>query len=215
MVGEVGLYASEVYGKKANEFSFPVIHLWKLKEAILSGDKNFRVFAPLLLEIEPKPNANLLRRVREIIDLESDPQRRAELVSFAIPVARRHFGLGLIQSIFKESDMTNVEWEKLPYFGEAIKEKRKEALQEGREEGREEGEMLATKEMVLDLLRIKLGPLPLSTTRAIRALQDRQKLMDLAHKTLQATSLAEAHKFLAKNKTKANGRNGSSGHTRK
>lgn len=209
-VGEVGSYASEVDGKKANEFSFPVIHLWKLREAILSGDKKFRVFAPLLLEIDPKPDADLLRRVREIISREANPQRRAELVSFTIPVARRHFGLAVIQSIFQESDMTNVEWEKLPHFGKALKEKQKEALLEGREEGREEGETLGTQEMMIEVLSIKFGHVPLRTMRVIRGMQDRRVLKAMIRKVLNADSMREAHRLLTESKTRAIGRNGAS-----
>ncbi len=215
-IGDFGVYTSEVYGKQANQFSFPVIHLWKLRDAILSGEEQFRVFAPLLFEIEPKPNAKLLRRVRDIINLETHPQRRAEFLSFAIPIARRHFGLGLIQSIFKESDMTNVEWEKLPYFGEAIKESSKKAIQEGREkgreegrqEGRQEGEMLATQEMLVEFLAAQFGHVPLKTMRAIRAIRDRQKLKTLTRKLMKAASPAEAHKLLAESKTRATIRNG-------
>ncbi len=214
-LGDLGTYTSEVFGQTANEFTFPVIHLWKLRDAILSGDENYRVFAPLLLEIEPKPNVKLLRRVREVIALETNPQRRAELLSFTIPIARKHFGLRVIQSIFKESDMINVEWEKLPYFGEAIKEKRKEALREGREEGREEGEMLATQEMLVELLSIQFGQAPLRTVRAIRAIQDRRRLKAMTRKVMKAASLAEAHKLLAESTSKPKSRNGASWSKRK
>lgn len=203
-VGERGEYVSDIFNREANTFSFPVIHLWKFREAILSGDKDFRVFAPLLLEIEPKPKPELLRRVRDIINLEADAQSRAEFLSFAIPIAQRHFGLNLIQDIFKETDMINVEWEKIPHFGDALRAKTSEASVRSREEG----EMSATQEMLAEVLSIQFGPVPARTQRVIRAIHDRRILKAMTRKVLKAASLAEAHKLLSAGKTKHNGRNG-------
>ncbi len=223
-IGDRGVYVSDIFDEDANTFSFPVIHLWKFREAILSGNKDFRVFAPLLLEIEPKPKPELLRRVRDLINLEADAQRRAEFLSFAIPIARRHFGLSLIQDIFKETDMINVEWEKIPHFGDALRAKtiaasakaREEGLHSGREEGMREGheagEIFASQEMLAELLRIQFGAVPVRTMRAIHAIHDRRVLKAMTRKILKADSLAEVHKLLVANKAKTNGRNGSSAH---
>jgi hypothetical protein len=199
-VGDFGVYSSDLFGKTTNEFSFPVIHLWKLREAILSGDKRYRIFASLLLEIEPKPDVGVLRQVRDIINLETNAQRRAEYFSFAIPIARRHFGLAVIQSIFKEADMINIEWEKIPHFGDAIKAKKKEARQEGRQE--------ALQEMLIEILNAQFGHVPGRTVRAIQSIQEPRKLKSLARKSLKAESLAEVQKLLAASKTKVDGRNG-------
>ncbi len=92
-IGDWGVYRTSLFKQRANEFTFPVIHLWKLREAILSGDENYRIFVPLLFEIDPKPTVALLRKVEELIQREPDTQRREELYSFAIPLASRHFGL--------------------------------------------------------------------------------------------------------------------------
>jgi hypothetical protein len=199
-IGDFGVYDSDLFGKTTNEFSFPVIHLSKLREAILSGDKRYRIFASLLFEIEPKPSVVLLRKVRNIINLEPNAQRRAEYLGFAIPIARRHLGLAIIQSIFKEADMINIEWEKIPHFGDALKAKNKEARQEGRQE--------ALQEMLIEILSAQFGHVPGRTVRAIQAIQEPRKLKALARKSLKAGSLAEMHKLLSASKTKVDGRNG-------
>jgi hypothetical protein len=199
-LGEVGVYGSDLFGQTTNEFTFRVIHLQELRKAILSGDKNYRIFAPLLLEIAPKPNTADLRQVRDIINLETEARRRDELFGFAIPIARRHFGLKVIQSIFTEAYMAKIKWEDLPYIGDTIKIKKQEGWQEGR--------VLALQEMLVDLLTDQFGRIPNKTLRAVQAIQTPQRLKAIVRKCVKAESLAEAQKLLAASKAKTNGRNG-------
>ncbi|NUO83286.1 hypothetical protein HUU05_24710 [candidate division KSB1 bacterium] len=203
-IGEVGAYHAELFGKPTNEFTFPVIRLWKLREAILSGNEDYRIFAPLLFEIEPKPNLTLLRKVRQLIQLEVDARRREALYSIAIPIASRYFSLRMIKSIVSEATMTDIKWEELPYIGDRIKAKKKEAWEEGRQEGRHEGGVLGMHELLLDVLNSRFGNVPVKTIRAIHTVQSPSKLKTLARKSLKAESLAEVQKLLPTSKT--NGR---------
>lgn len=217
-LGDVGVYRTSLLGKPANEFTFRVIHLWRLREAILSGDENYRIFAPLLLEIDPNPNAALLHKVQELIQREPDTQRREELYSFAIPLASRHFGLKIIKSILTEPTMTDIKWEQLPYIGDRLRAKKKEAwqegkqegLQEGRQEGRQEGGLSGMQEMLLEVLNSRFGNVSSRTVRAIHTVQSPSKLKTLARKSLKAESLAEVQKLLPASKPKPNGRRATS-----
>ncbi len=209
-IGEWGTYRSSLFGKRANEFGFRVIHLWKLREAILSGEENYRIFAPLLLEIEPEPDAALLRKVRELIEQEKDAARREELYSVAIPLANKHFGLNMIKSIFTEATMTGIKWEEMPYIGDTIKTKKKEAWQEGRQEGRQEGGLFGMQEMLLEVLSSRFGSVPGKTVRAIHTVQSPSKLKAIARRSLKAASLAEVQKLLPMNKPKTTVRSATS-----
>lgn len=209
-IGDVGVYRTSLFGKRANEFTFHVIHLWKLREAILSGDENYRIFAPLLFEIDPKPDAALLHKVQELIQREPDTQRREELYSFAIPLASRHFGLNIIKSILTEPTMTDIKWEQLPYIGDRLRAKKKEAWQEGKQEGlqegRQEGGLSGMQEMLLEVLNSRFGSVSSRTVRAIQTVQSPSKLKTIARKSLKAESLAEVQKLLPASKPKPNGR---------
>ncbi len=203
-IGDVGLYRTSLFGEPANGFTFRVIHLWKLREAILSGDENYRIFAPLLLEIDPKPDAALLRKVQELIRREPNTQRREELYSFAIPLASKHFGLQMIKSILTEATMTDIKWEQLPYIGDRMRAMKKEGVQEGRLEGRQEGGLFGMQELLLEVLSSRFGSVPSKTVRAIHTVQSPSKLKTIARKSLKAESLAEVQKLLPMNKPKTN-----------
>lgn len=209
-MGEMGVYRTSLFGKRANEFTFHVIHLWKLREAILSGDENYRIFAPLLLEIDPKPDAALLHKVQELIQREPDTQRREELYSFAIPLASKHFGLNIIKSILTEPTMTDIKWEQLPYIGDRIRAMKKEGWQEGKQEGRQEGGLYGMQELLLEVLYSRFGSVPSKTIRAIQTVQSPSKLKTLARKSLKAESLAEVQKLLSPSKPKPNARRATS-----
>lgn len=205
-IGDVGLYRTSLFGKPANGFTFCVIHLWKLREAILSGDEHYRIFAPLLLEIDPKPDAALLRKVQELIQREPDTQRREELYSFAIPLASKHFGLKMIKSILTEATMTNINWEQLPYIGDRMRAIKKEGMREGMQEGRQEGGLFGVREMLLEVLSTRFGNVPSKTVRAIHTVQSPSKLKTIARRSLKAESLAEVQKLLPVSKPKTNSR---------
>jgi hypothetical protein len=208
LVGDFGVYRSDLFEETVNEFRFPVIRLFDLQEAILSGEARYRIFAPLLLEME-KPSVARLRQIRDIINQEPGAKRRSEFFSFAAAIAQKHFDLKTIQSVFKEANMIDVNyWRSLPHFGDAMRANEAEAKKVAEKEGRQEGRQEGLQEMLIEMLSAHFGKVPSKTIRAIQSLHDPRKLKVLARKSLQTQSLAEVQKLLAANKTKTNGHNG-------
>ena len=70
------------------------------------------------------------------------------------------------------------------------REGRREGREEGREEGRIEGRLEGQREMVLEQLAFKFGPLPAETRAAVEALTEPQ-INELAVRILTAQTLAE------------------------
>jgi len=197
LVGDVGVYQSDLFDETVNEFRFPVIRLFELREAILSGEARYRIFAALLLEMVPKPDIALLRHIRDIINLEPDPRRRSEFFSFAAAIAKKHFDLKTIQSVFKEAKMIDVDyWKNLPHFGEAMRENEKEAFYEG------------LQDMLIEMLNAQFRNVPSKTIRAIQAIHAPNKLKTIMRKSRKAESLAEVQSIVMAAIPKTNGRNG-------
>jgi len=214
LIGDFGVYQSDLFDETVNEFRFPVIRLWELREAILSGEEKYRIFAPLLLEMEPQPNIALLRRIRDIINMETDPRRRNEFFSFAAAIAKKHFDLKTIQFVFKEANMIDVDyWKNLPHFGDAMRaneaEAKKVAEQQGIEKGIEKGRQTGLQEMLIEMLSAQFGNVPGKTVRAIQAIHAPNKLKSISRRTMKAESLAEVQSIVMAAIPKANGRNGS------
>jgi len=214
LVGDFGVYQSDLFEETVNEFRFPVIRLWELREAILSGAAQYRLFAPLLLEMEPKPTITLLRQIRDILNQEPDARRRNEFFSFAAAIAKKHFDLKIIQSVFKEAKMIDVDyWKNLPHFGEAMRANeaaaKKIAEQKGIEKGIEKGRQTGLQEMIIEMLSVQFGNVPSKTVRAIQAIHTSNKLKTIFRRTMKAESLAEVQSLVMAAIPKANGRNGS------
>lgn len=206
LVGDFGIYQSDLFDETVNEFRFPVIRLWELRDAILSGAAQYRIFAPLLLEMEPQPSAALLRQIRDILNRESDARRRNEFFSFAAAIAQKHFDLKTIQSIFKEADMIDVDyWKSLPHFGDAMRANEKEVKETAQKEWRQKG----LQEMLIEILNAQFGNVPSKTARAIQAIHAPDKLKTIMRKSRKAESLAEVQSIVMAAIPKPNGRNGS------
>ena len=210
LVGDFGVYQSDLFDETVNEFRFPVIRLFKLREAILSGDARYRIFAPLLLEMEPKPKIVLLRQIRDILNQEPDARRRNEFFSFAAAIAKKHFDLKTIQSVFKEADMIDVDyWKNLPHFGDAMRANEAEAKKVAEQKGIEKGRQTGLQEMLIEMLSAQFGNVPSKTVRAIQAIHAPNKLKSISRRTMKAKSLAEVQSLVMAAIPKTNGRNGS------
>jgi len=224
---QIGVYRSHLAGKITNEFHFPVVPLWELRDAILSGYETYRTFAPLLLELEPKPDIALLRKVLDLINLEVNSKRRAELYGCTLALADRHFSIGTVRSIIKEAKMTGIVWEEIPIIGDEIKAKYKKltkearaqaleqgrqqglekGLREGRKEGLEEGREKALQESVqimhevlFEILNNQFDKVPKRIMRAIQSVNDPRRLKTIMKRTLKANSVAEIEKLLTAGK---------------
>src|SRR5438874_421930 len=67
---------------------------------------------------------------------------------------------------------------------------RREGRKEGREEGREEGKTEGQRELLLEQLKTKFGPLPEPVLEVIHSLPDGQ-ILELGKRILTANSLAD------------------------
>jgi len=209
LVGDFGVYQSDLFDETVNEFRFPVIRLFELREAILSGEARYRIFAPLVLEMESKPKIALLRQIRDILNQEPNARRRSEFFSFAAAIAKKHFDLKTIQSVFKEADMIDVDyWKNLPHFGDAMRANENEVKKEAFNEGVQHG-LSGMQEMLIEFLSDQFGSLPNKTTRAIQTIHAPNKLKTIMRKSRKAESLAEVQSIVMAAVPKTNGRNGS------
>jgi hypothetical protein len=149
--------------------------------------------AAVLFRLETSELAETVSLVEDLADLvpgEEAALRRA----FSIWLTRvfRRFSPGV--TIPKAIDL-----EDTPMLEERIREwqekQRKEALREGRQEGRQkgrqEGRREGRQEAILDLLRLRFGPLPQTVRQHVKEISSETELRRLNKRILMAESIAE------------------------
>jgi hypothetical protein len=179
-----------------NEFNLTVVELWKLRDAILAGEKEYLPLVPLLPEISLEVNKRLLQRQRELIASVDDPALKAELKFYTIAFLQDYYNQKFLSKFFSEDPKMLEHWEQVPIFGERIKQRSKEAW----EEGREEGMTVALQESILDALNLRFGLANGSIARAIHAIDEPQKLRAIFRRIVKAESLEAVKKMLAAEK---------------
>lgn len=84
-------------------------------------------------------------------------------------------------------------WERVPIFGDRIRERFKQGKQEGwkegREEGREEGQTLALQDSIMDVLATRFTKENGKIARLVNSIDDPKKLRTIFRRTLKAQSL--------------------------
>ena len=90
-------------------------------------------------------------------------------------------------------------WEQVPVFGDHIKRRAKESWKEGREEGREEGLDLVRKN-ISEVLHLRFGVTNGPIARAIKAVDQPQKLQTIFRRALTADSFEVVKKALTAEK---------------
>ncbi len=214
----LGNYEVAPFGFALNRHHLAVVKLWELREAILSGQKEYLVFVPLLPEISPRVDRQLLERQRELLAQVADLKQRAELKFYTVAFAQKHFRTKFLMKFFEDQNM-NEHWDQVPIFGEHIKRRVQEGqkkalkeghekgraegleqgleqgLEEGREEGREEG-LALVRQNISEVLRLRFGVTNGPITRAIQAVEQPQKLQIIFRRALTADSLESVKKVL-------------------
>lgn len=104
-----------------------------------------------------------------------------------------------LSKFFSENPKMLEHLERVPIFGERIKQRSKEAWEEGREEGR----TLALQESILDALNVRFGLTNGSIARAMHAIDEPQKLRAIFRRIVKAESLEAVKKLLAAEKQSA------------
>ncbi|MBC7882267.1 MAG: DUF4351 domain-containing protein [Anaerolineae bacterium] len=93
----------------------------------------------------------------------------------------------------QQSDLSQEEREQLMNVSSAYLEWKEQTLQEGRQEGQREGELrgrqAAAREILLQLLTHKFGPLSAQVVSQIQAITDTEKLEQLPKALFDATDL--------------------------
>ncbi|GEM_PF-1987982 len=178
----LGRYVVDPNDVETNAFTFPIICLWEFREAILAGEQKYLGLVPLLLEMIPKPNVNLLMKVHELAKLERNHQRQKVILASAAVLATRYFVNRTINTILlKDIDMTIKQVVKeFPGLAETYRELEQEAKSVGWElghkEGHEEGALLTSQKFFSDLIKERLGALDKRTWAAIRSIKDARTL---------------------------------------
>ncbi len=195
----LGYYDIAPFGKPMNEHNLAVVELWKLRDAILAGEKEYLALVPLLPEISLKVDKQLLQRQRELLASVEDPAFRTELKFYTVAFLQEYFNKKFLSIFFSEDPKMLEHWEQVPIFGERIKQRSKEAW----EEGREEGMTLALQESILDALNARFGLTNGSIARAIHAIDESKKLRAIFRRIVKAESLEAVKKMLAAEKQSA------------
>jgi hypothetical protein len=185
----LGLYEARPFDEPTNQFSFRVVKLWQFRDAILRGDKRFRALIPLLAEFFEKPDISVLYHQRELILAQNDFKRQAEAVFYTLAFGQRHFPQKALRSLFKEDQAMYEHWERVPIFGDRIRERFKQGKQEGWKEGREEGLVQALQENIMDALTANFGPVNGKIARLINSVDNPKKLRAIFRHALKAKKL--------------------------
>jgi predicted transposase YdaD len=208
----LGYYDIAPFGKPMNEHNLAVVKLWELRDAILSGKKEYLGLVPLLPEISLEVDKKLMQRLRELIALVEDPALQAELKFYTVAFLQSYFSQKFLSTFFSEDPKMLEHWEQVPIFGDRIKQRSQEAWEKGlksgmeegrekgREEGREEGVILALQQNILDALHLRFGLANGRIARVIQALDDPKKLKVIFRRVVKAESLEAVKKVLESQK---------------
>jgi hypothetical protein len=96
----IGLYQAMPFGVPTNQFSFVVVKLGELYDAIFAGAPLLTPLVPLLAELVAKPDLSVLYRQHELISAEKNAKRRAEMLLYTVAFGKRHFHSRLVDKIF-------------------------------------------------------------------------------------------------------------------
>jgi hypothetical protein len=205
----LGYYEIAPFGKPMNVHSLAVVKLWKLRDAILAGEKEYLALVPLLPEISFAIDKKLLLRQRELLASVRDPALQAELKFYTMAFLQPYFSLKFLSTHFSEEPKMLEHWERVPIFGERIKQR----VREGREEGREEGMAFALQENILDVLNLRFGVTNGNIARAVHAIDEPKRLRAIFQQIIKAESLDAVKKTLAvqKRPEKKKARSGAKG----
>jgi len=210
----LGRYVVDPNDVETNAFTFPIICLWEFRDAILAGKRKYLGLVPLLLEMIPKPDVNLLKKVRGLAKLERNRERQKVILASAAVLATRYFVNRTINTILlKDIDMTIKQVVKeFPGLAETYRELEEEAKsigwELGHKEGHEEGALLTSQKFFSDFLVERLGALDKKTLAAIRSIKDMRVLETLFKKVLHLNSKEKLREAIASQAAaaKTNGR---------
>jgi len=192
----LGYYEVSPFGQTVNQYSFAVVKLWELREAILAGQKEYLGFVPLLPEISRHVDKKLLKRQRELIDSVDDPVRQAELLTYTVAFNEPYFGRKFLQNYFMEYKKMLEHWEQVPLVGDFIKEK----VEVSEKKGETRGKILNLRENILDVLNSRFGHVNGNIARRVQTIDDPQKLRAVFRRALTAKSLDTVKDALAPKK---------------
>jgi len=195
---DLGLYQARPFDEPTNQFSFKVVKLWEFREAILAGEKRLSVLVPLLLEFFEKPDISVLHRQRELILAQNDLKRQAEAVFYTLAFGERHFPQKSLRSLFKEDQAMYEHWERVPIFGDRIKQRFKEGEQQGMQQGMQQGQTLMLQQNIMAVLTNRFGVRNGRVARMVNSIANQKKLQAIFLRSLQAKSVDTVMNMLQK-----------------
>jgi hypothetical protein len=191
-VKDIGLYQAMPFGAPTNQFSFVVVKLWELLDAILAGEPLLMPLVPLLPELVVKPDLMLPHRQRDLIQREKNPKRHAELLFYTIAFNKRHFPARVIDDLFSNLLLENrkmIKEFKAVIETPVLKEIFEEWAEQKAEELAEKERTLALQEALLDVLAIRFGKENGKVRRMVLAVNNPKKLKVIHRRALKAKSL--------------------------
>jgi len=189
-------YDVNVFETITNSFSFQCVKLWQFYDDILSGKQEYMGLVPLLLELTPKPDANLLRQQRELIQQERDINRRTELTGLCLALASKYFTFSFLNEFFKEDFAMLEGLEQVPYIGEKIKNARSEGMQQGKQQGMQQGMQQGIRDDIIETLKIRFKSSD-NIESVINEINNVDTLRRAFHLALTADSLEAFQRSLA------------------
>jgi hypothetical protein len=170
-----------------NRFKYPVVKLWEYEEAIRKGE--FRELAPLLVALVKKPDEVVLKQEKELILVEEDVRKRANLLATAVMVASRYFEKGFLWKFFREEVE---QMRKASFIEEWIEEEVQRRIQRRIQQGVQQGLLQGHREAVLSLLLAKFE-MPYDVGKDVEekleAIEDKEVLKALIIEAARAEAL--------------------------
>ena len=123
----------------------------------------------------------LSQKLRDLLSREKDPEFRRTLNNWFISLVHRTFPGAIISETM---DLLEV-----PMLEETVQDWKRQLLKEGRREGRREGEVTGMRDLLLQLMTTRFGPLPAGVRLQVEEISSKQELRKLARKILAAKSL--------------------------
>ena len=146
-------YAVGLGPHAVNRFTYPVLRLWDYTDDIRAG--KYRELAPLLVMLVQNPTAELLEEERTLVLAETEPQKRADMLSLAVTVATRYFDRNFLWRFFREElDMMR----EATFMEEWLEEMAAERIEKGIQQGLQRGQLGVARKTILRVLRARFHP---------------------------------------------------------
>jgi predicted transposase YdaD len=143
----------------------------------------------------PEELLSLARPLAQMLPEDDEPELRRAFTDLLVETLRTAFPEVTIPYVENLEELSMLEENMTRWRKSVLREGRKEGLKRGLERGRaqghEEGRVAGIQRILLQQMKLRFGPLPLSVRRQIREITSMAELEALAGRLLTAASLSD------------------------